>query len=151
MFKHGADAQLVAMWCDPAANHLVLSLRVQVRTSPHLQQRRTTSLRGQQASRHDAGPASRRQQGGGSKRDHPRGSAGMLPCRAQGTPEVQYLHRKWTKTRTLAKLRGTNLTALAWPPLAPAAPPPEAPGPSAGGKEPQEGDGGPTLTASCTG
>lgn len=34
----------------------------------------------------------------------------------QGVSEVHYLHRRWPRARALTKLRGTALTALAWPP-----------------------------------
>ncbi len=34
----------------------------------------------------------------------------------QGVYEVMYLHTRWPRPRPLAKLRGTHLTALAWPP-----------------------------------
>ena len=31
-----------------------------------------------------------------------------------GASEVHYSHRRWTKSRPLAKLKGLNLTAVAW-------------------------------------
>lgn len=41
------------------------------------------------------------------------------PNYLQGVNEVHYLHAKWSRARSLAKLRGTHVTALAFPPLLP--------------------------------
>ena len=69
----------------------------------------------------------------------------------QGVPELHYLHRRWPKARPLSKLRGTPISAVAWPPL--------PLGAGVGGEEEGERESGaaggaagePQLSEGCTG
>ena len=46
----------------------------------------------------------------------PSGKHVLANLQILGVPEVHYLHANWKKPRLLNKLKGTNVTALAWHP-----------------------------------
>ena len=40
----------------------------------------------------------------------------LINSQPSGVPELHYMHAKWKKPRLLSKLKGTNVTAIAWHP-----------------------------------
>lgn len=46
----------------------------------------------------------------------PTGQHALVNLQTSGVAETHYLHVKWKKPRLLSKLKGVNVTAIAWHP-----------------------------------